>query len=164
MDDLEKILDEKKEKYKRFITESVLVDILQQLYYQDYNKPCGFENLSGEQVVIKQHNVLQRIEDKYIKLLGISRFDLDDLINGIELPFNYATSKIDIKSFWCKQEFIYEIVKILEPHDCSIDLQDKESCFTCPSSCYTRLYAEKICKFVFELFKKTFGDENGKNI
>ena len=51
--------------FEREIEERVLFDVLSILYFQDYNKQCNYDNLTGSEVVEMQHKVLKEIEKRY---------------------------------------------------------------------------------------------------
>ena len=51
--------------YTKEINDRVLYDVLSILYFQDYNKQCNYDNMTGAEVVEAQHKVLQEIEDRY---------------------------------------------------------------------------------------------------
>lgn len=51
--------------YDRIVEERVLFDVLQILYFQDYNKSCNYEKMSGKELVEAQHKVLDEIQERY---------------------------------------------------------------------------------------------------
>lgn len=52
-------------KRDRKIVEKVLFDVLFSLYFQDYNRACDYDKMSGKEVVDAQHKVLKEIEERY---------------------------------------------------------------------------------------------------
>lgn len=53
------------EKHIKKIEEALLIDVLSILYFQDYNKQCNYDKMSGSEVVDLQHKVLKEIEERY---------------------------------------------------------------------------------------------------
>ena len=49
-----------------------IIDVLFGLYIQDWTRPCEYEHMTGEEVVKKMHETLEKIQKKY----GISDYDL----------------------------------------------------------------------------------------
>lgn len=53
------------QKFERDITEKVLSRVFSTLYYQNYNRACNYNNMTGEQIVLAQHEVLSKLEKEF---------------------------------------------------------------------------------------------------
>ncbi len=51
--------------HDREITEKVLYRVLTKLYFQDYNRQCDYDKMTGAEVVNAQHKVLAEIENEF---------------------------------------------------------------------------------------------------
>jgi len=51
--------------HDRFIEEKTLYAVLCKLYFQDYNRQCDYDKMSGAEIVKLQHKVLQEIEEMF---------------------------------------------------------------------------------------------------
>ena len=58
-----------------------VIDVLFGLYIQDWTRQCEYEHMTGEEVIEKMHEALQKVQEKY----GISDYDLRF---EPELPFD----------------------------------------------------------------------------
>lgn len=72
--ELRKLLTE----HDREITEKVLYRVLGKLYFQDYNRQCDYDKMTGAEVVKAQHKVLAEIEKEF-------NYKLED--EFLQLPF-----------------------------------------------------------------------------
>jgi len=61
----EKQFAEMLKQHERVVTERVLSRVLTGLYFQDYNRKCDYDKMTGEQVVMAQHEVLKKIEQEF---------------------------------------------------------------------------------------------------
>lgn len=51
--------------HDRKIEERVLFDVLGILYFQDYNRACDYDKMTGAEVVEAQHKILKEIQERY---------------------------------------------------------------------------------------------------
>lgn len=58
-------INELVKKHDRKVIECVLFRILTKLYFQNYNKQCNYDKMTGADVVNAQHKVLEEIEKEF---------------------------------------------------------------------------------------------------
>ena len=62
---IDKDLFEALKEHDRKIEERVLFDVLGILYFQDYNRACDYDKMTGAEVVEAQHKILKEIQERY---------------------------------------------------------------------------------------------------
>ena len=62
---IDKDLFEALKEHDRKVEERVLFDVLGILYFQDYNRACDYDKMTGAEVVTAQHKILKEIQERY---------------------------------------------------------------------------------------------------